>query len=84
MIADANYPFDKKKDVGGGNIWIWAKTRAVDGFEIIKVGEPLADVPDLAPVGDKLDIDGEAEPLNEDHDKLILWLTKAGLPSGTF
>jgi len=35
-----------KVDVCGGNMWVWARKQAEDGFTIIKQGEPLYDIPD--------------------------------------
>lgn len=79
MSADAGFPFADKKDVGGGILWIWSNNAAPDGFEIVKAGEPLAEVPDLATEeADNSDGEFDSVALDKDHDALVLWLTKRG------
>jgi hypothetical protein len=45
MSADAGYDFAAKADVCGGNFWIWHSKMAKDGYELIKKGIPLTDIP---------------------------------------
>jgi len=80
MSGDAGFPFDEKKDVGGGIIWIWAKEAAPDGFEVVKTAKPLAEAPNLEPEQpEESQVDFQSVPTDQRHDELILWLAKQSL-----
>ncbi len=45
MSATTGFDFNSKVDNCGGNMWVWHKRQAEDGYEVIKQGIVLADIP---------------------------------------
>lgn len=65
MSAQAKYDFDSKVDICGGNMWVWhRKSKGTNGFELIKRGGFLSEIP----------------PTWRDHVKVITGHRKKNIP----